>query len=254
MALEALNTPTIASPSFTFEDKNQQPSTKGKRSKRSRLDHHTNNPSCTEEEYLAFCLIMLSRGGGTNVNATTPPPLPSLPKSPQLEITSKPSFKCSLCNKSFPSYQALGGHMVSHRKLSGGGGGRGKSSSSVAKKTSTKTTALSKSGGKVHECSICHMSFPSGQALGGHKRRHYHGGAGGVSSTAGIITTFEGVGSTQTVISHKNPRDFDLNVPALPLPEFPIKEEEVVSPQLPLMKKPKLFMMPMIEIPQFHII
>ncbi|KAK7291068.1 hypothetical protein RIF29_05938 [Crotalaria pallida] len=227
MALEALNTPTTttstASPSCTFEDnKNQQPCTKGKRSKRYRLDHHNNNDdddnlSCTEEEYLAFCLIMLSRGGAT------PPQLPSLPKSPPpLEITAKPSFKCSVCSKSFPSYQALGGHKASHRKLSGGGGcgggGESSSSSSVATKTSAKSTAVSNGDGKVHECSICHKSFPSGQALGGHKRCHY-----------------EGV--TSHVTSHSNPRDFDLNIP--------FEEEEVVSP-LPLMKKPK------IEIPLFH--
>ncbi|MBA0642007.1 hypothetical protein Goklo_026476 [Gossypium klotzschianum] len=45
-------------------------------------------------------------------------------------------------------------------------------------------------------------------ALGGHKRRHYEGGA----ANTGSITS-EGVSSTSTNTTH---RDFDLNIPALP--------------------------------------
>ncbi|XP_042466023.1 zinc finger protein AZF3-like [Zingiber officinale] len=57
----------------------------------------------------------------------------------------------------FSSYRALGVHNSSHRKrpavISG----------AVAKK-------------KPHECSVCHVSFPTGQALGGHMRSHFNGG------------------------------------------------------------------------------
>lgn len=28
---------------------------------------------------------------------------------------------------------------------------------------------------KLHKCSVCSVEFPSGQALGGHKRLHYKG-------------------------------------------------------------------------------
>lgn len=104
-------------------------------------------------------------------------------------------FECTTCNKVFHSYQALGGHRASHKKLLGGGKcsppspklepsnvagndasispthkqqeqlvsemGIGSSSSSSTKKVVQK-----------HECPICYRVFPSGQALGGHKRSH----------------------------------------------------------------------------------
>ncbi|CAL0327100.1 unnamed protein product [Lupinus luteus] len=249
MAMEALKSPTTAAPSFTFEEDNLRhhepaPWAKRKRSRRSRMDN--DHPSCTEEEYLAFCLIMLARGDTTTTTTTTTvsankthtTPAPSNNPAPLATATeqSKLSYKCSVCNKAFPSYQALGGHKASHRKLAGGSGGEDQPTSSAVTNSSA-NTASSKGGNKTHECSICHKSFPTGQALGGHKRCHYDGGAGGGSSSA--ITASEGVGSTHTV-SHSHKRDFDLNLPAFP--DFATKllvEDEVSSP-LP-MKKPRLF-------------
>ncbi|KAL1564749.1 zinc finger protein ZAT10-like [Salvia divinorum] len=205
MALEALSSPTAAPPPFDFDSAASLPWSKGKRTKRPR----SHDP--TEEEYLALCLIMLARGGptSTSVAATTPTPPPQnphkrAPLSPPRPATdaSKLIYKCSVCNKAFGSYQALGGHKASHRKLNGGGGDHDHSASPVA---------ASGGGGRTHECSICHRSFPTGQALGGHKRRHYDGGAasgnGGGSSG---VTSSEGAGSTGSL------RNFDLNLPAMP--------------------------------------
>ncbi|XP_019094563.1 PREDICTED: uncharacterized protein LOC104759895 [Camelina sativa] len=84
-------------------------------------------------------------------------------------------FECTVCGKGFTTYQALGGHKASHRvkppltlvENAGADGGD---------KTRTKMLAPS---GKIHKCSICHVVFPTGQALGGHKRRHYEGVLGG---------------------------------------------------------------------------
>ncbi|XP_057427433.1 zinc finger protein ZAT10-like [Lotus japonicus] len=239
MAMEALNSPTTTAPSFTFNDHPTlrhpaEPWAKRKRSKRSR--------SCSEEEYLALCLIMLARGGAATTTATPPLQPATAPSG-----SSRLSYKCSVCDKAFPSYQALGGHKASHRKHSGGGGedhSAGATSSAVATTTSSANTG---SGGKAHECSICHKSFPTGQALGGHKRCHYEGGGGSSSATAS-----EGVGSTHTV-SHSHHRDFDLNIPALP--EFPSTkagEDEVESPHPVMKKKQRVFMIPKIEIPQLH--
>ncbi|GER40205.1 zinc-finger protein [Striga asiatica] len=177
MALEALNSPTTPTTSFQYDW------TKGKRTKRSR------NPDPSDEEYLALCLVMLARGGGA---APLPPPAKLL-------------YKCSVCDKVFSSYQALGGHKASHRKLAAGGDQPAASATSSA------------SGGRTHECSICHMCFPTGQALGGHKRRHYEGGKAASSECAG-----------STVVSQ---RGFDLNLP--PPPEFWSGfgvEDEVESP------------------------
>ncbi|MBA0681868.1 hypothetical protein Goari_023641 [Gossypium aridum] len=97
-------------------------------------------------------------------------------------------FKCKVCNKAFNSYQALGGHKASHHKLSSG--------INDYQSTSTTTSSISTSipSGRSHKCSICHKSLSSGQALRGHKRLHYEGGAG----TAKGITTSERSASTNT--------------------------------------------------------
>ncbi|XP_047960380.1 zinc finger protein ZAT10-like [Salvia hispanica] len=195
MALQALNSPTTPTPpSFKLDNTATinylEPWSKGKRSKRPRTSDHP-----TEEEYLALCLIMLARGGAASSTAAPPPK--SLPPPPPPAV-----YKCSVCNKAFGSYQALGGHKASHRKLSSGGGGDEHSTTTSSAVT---TTSGAGAGGRVHECSICHKGFPTGQALGGHKRRHYDGGA-----AAAAASWSEGVGST---VSH---RDFDLNLPAFP--------------------------------------
>ncbi|KAL3812324.1 hypothetical protein ACJIZ3_013592 [Penstemon smallii] len=190
MALEALNSPTSThTPSFQWDESSW---TKGKRSKRQR-DHEP-----TEEEYLALCLVMLARGGPTST-ATAAPLQPKTTRTPPMTSSdpSKLLYKCSVCNKAFVSYQALGGHKASHRKHSGGGDDNQTTTTSAS--TATTTT----SSGRIHECSICHKCFPTGQALGGHKRCHYDGGA------SSAVTSSEGVGSS--TITHRN---FDLNLPA----------------------------------------
>ncbi|XP_015972532.1 zinc finger protein ZAT10 [Arachis duranensis] len=248
MALEALNSPTANS----FENSHNhghsqfESWTKRKRSRRGssqpRFDHH--NPPCTEEEYLALCLIMLARGhAGPGTAAVLPPPQLTAGDS---STAAKLSYKCSVCNKAFPSYQALGGHKASHRKNTVVAGGGDDNSTSSAATTSSATAGAAVSGGgsgKAHECSICHKTFPTGQALGGHKRCHYDGGAAG---SAGGVTTEEGVGSTHTAFSH---RDFDLNVPAYG--EFS-RDEEVESPHPVMKKRPRVFMVQKIEIPQIR--
>ncbi|MQL41287.1 C2H2-type zinc finger protein, partial [Escherichia coli] len=155
---------------------------------------------------------------------------------------SKLSYKCSVCNKAFSSYQALGGHKASHRKLAGGGSEDHSTSSAV---TTGSANAASNGGGRSHECSICHKSFPTGQALGGHKRCHYDGGAG-----SSAVTASEGVGSTHTV-SHSHNRDFDLNLPAFPDLSTKLFVEDEVSSPLPV-KKPRLLTLPNIEIPPYQ--
>lgn len=67
-------------------------------------------------------------------------------------------FVCKTCNREFSSFQALGGHRASHRKLKPFLSGDGLHNNAI------KT--------KAHECSVCGLEFPLGQALGGHMRRH----------------------------------------------------------------------------------
>ncbi|KAE8715236.1 putative zinc finger protein [Hibiscus syriacus] len=104
-------------------------------------------------------------------------------------------FECKACKKVFNSHQALGGHRASHKKVKGCFAARQdhlddsqadeghdaitheeffptKSRSPLQFDQGTSTTALKRKS-KVHECSICHRVFSSGQALGGHKRCHW---------------------------------------------------------------------------------
>ncbi|CAH1439669.1 unnamed protein product [Lactuca virosa] len=68
-------------------------------------------------------------------------------------------FHCKTCNKSFKSFQALGGHRASHKRP----------------KSSDVNELPSPAKPKIHECSVCGLEFAIGQALGGHMRRHRDG-------------------------------------------------------------------------------
>ncbi|XP_059644549.1 zinc finger protein ZAT4-like [Cornus florida] len=117
--------------------------------------------------------------------------------------TSKKSrFECTTCNKSFHSYQALGGHRASHKK---------NKECSVSKIDNTKLiksinnesfidhemvgdnaekaeTVYGPKKSKGHECPICFKVFSSGQALGGHKRSHVVVGGSEARSNHSIVT------------------------------------------------------------------
>ncbi|KAG8496691.1 hypothetical protein CXB51_007932 [Gossypium anomalum] len=126
-------------------------------------------------------------------------------------------FECTTCKKIFHSYQALGGHRASHKRTKGcSASDNGETSTETETSpepnpTSATDTAnfVSDSNGVVkknkgHECPICLKVFPSGQALGGHKRSHL---------------VAEAKENRSQTIETQNPipeiRDFlDLNLPA----------------------------------------
>lgn len=196
-------------------------------------DPSSSSPS--EEDVAALILLQLFR------ETQTPKP-PQTQKEPQtLTQTVVPtqtpltfdSYTCSVCGKGFSSYQALGGHKASHR---------------VKPPQPLVENAIAEAGdkprpkmmmapsGKIHECSICHCVFPTGQALGGHKRRHYEGVLGGQKrghnevflggsggENGGDKSWSPGNGSVVTNVSDPEQRQsslewIDLNKP--PLPEF----------------------------------
>lgn len=147
-------------------------------------------------------------------------------------------FECTTCNKIFHSYQALGGHRASHKKTKGCLASIVDSSENSIEtdnitpeptahdgdnknlidrhdmpanddrkleKKVEKINTVSKKSSKGHECPICLKVFPSGQALGGHKRSHLIGGNSDAKNR-------------QTIVIEKpipGIRDFlDLNLPA----------------------------------------
>ncbi|KAK1306597.1 Zinc finger protein ZAT3 [Acorus calamus] len=215
---------------------------KGKRSRRTKaVSGVVDGPS--EEEDLAYCLLMLSTaaaaaasaaanvGPSTGVVAETeescasasrdednqhhpnraviaappitigliewPVPRPCPGPGPSSSGGPRGMFECKACKKVFTSHQALGGHRASHKKVKGcfaarldesarqedpGGGGdarEGERLSSMKSAIVLYEAGAGKSAhaqgrkAKVHECSICHRVFASGQALGGHKRCHW---------------------------------------------------------------------------------
>ncbi|XP_039139216.1 zinc finger protein ZAT5-like [Dioscorea cayenensis subsp. rotundata] len=158
-------------------------SIKGKRTKRLRAVSSSSSSDLSgsateEEEDMANCLILLAQGGIITATTTTT----TIEKSEKL-ITSKKSsevitglsvYECKTCNKCFPSFQALGGHRASHKKPKILNIADEKKpvidEESIIKTVSVSTNVSNKP--RVHECSICGSEFSSGQALGGHMRRH----------------------------------------------------------------------------------
>ncbi|XP_054782404.1 zinc finger protein ZAT4-like [Prosopis cineraria] len=159
-------------------------------------------------------------------------------------VVPKGLFECKACKKIFNSHQALGGHRASHKKVKGCFASRLdhledkdddvitheeflpiKSNSTVHDHPSNNNATLlmasssSKRKSKVHECSICHRTFSSGQALGGHKRCHWITPNAPASSTLARFQQFQDHMERLNQIpkfDNSEPLDLklDLNLPA----------------------------------------
>lgn len=195
-------------------------------------------------------------------------------------------YECKTCNRTFPSFQALGGHRASHKKpkamminddrlllksqhqrqqqhqqqqflvsksddeedgnfrnvsslslqLSNNNNNRGNNNSSFYSGNNNNNVGKGNNS-KVHECSICGAEFTSGQALGGHMRRHRSAPVSATATTAN--TTLSLTPMAVVVAGQDQPRksssssssrnnllslDLDLNLPA---PEDDPKESKL---------------------------
>ncbi|MCD7451304.1 hypothetical protein HAX54_010923 [Datura stramonium] len=166
-------------------------------------------------------------------------------------------YECKTCNRTFPSFQALGGHRASHKKPKTSLNAEFNRKSYLdfsdeddyhqQHSPSTTTTTLynyknknnyikqnmpnSSSPARIHECSYCGAEFTSGQALGGHMRRH-RGGANvnsplhlnNLSPATSIDQEF---GNNNNNIIKKKQRDHD-ELP-LDLNNLPVQDDPVLS-------------------------
>ncbi|CAL0329053.1 unnamed protein product [Lupinus luteus] len=218
-----------------------------------------------EDQDMANCLILLARGGGgrdfhhhhdhqkkphdhdddgSNNNKTEKGRSSGTSTGKFIEMATTTNitksdffiYECKTCNRSFPSFQALGGHRAGHKKpkfvfleekktlsqlqpqsqshLKFEESGKPNIKPiSFQSESQANRSILNTNKAKIHECSICGSEFTSGQALGGHMRRH----------RAATNTT-----TTQVEVQHgRNRLELDLNLPA---PEEDLRESKFQFP------------------------
>ncbi|TQD84592.1 hypothetical protein C1H46_029849 [Malus baccata] len=144
----------------------------------------------TKEEDVAFCLMMLSRDKwkkqdrhhqheqeqekddeverSTEDTDDSEEHLINLPRT----RTARGKYKCETCNKVLKSYQALGGHRASHKKIMALNANPIYKPELEQENYNVAGNSSSVAERKIHECPVCFRVFSSGQALGGHKRSH----------------------------------------------------------------------------------
>ncbi|CDO99809.1 unnamed protein product [Coffea canephora] len=228
-------------------------------------DDHASNE---EDEYTAKCLILLAQGGDV---IKEPPAINKFDQAQEFgteKFNSKRYieapisgngkagmyvYECKTCGRTFPSFQALGGHRASHKKPKNMAAaeekklyfdmsddeeetifknGKNKSNYNNSSPLSlelinnnnrgtSSNSNLYKSASfpKIHECSHCGAEFPSGQALGGHMRRHR--GAPAMTSTTLSLgqlspeeTTDQDSDEAEANKRTSNGLSLDLNLPA----------------------------------------
>ncbi|KAL0454306.1 UNVERIFIED_CONTAM: Zinc finger protein AZF2 [Sesamum latifolium] len=106
-------------------------------------------PPAPDEEYVADCLVVLAGSGGDA--SPSDDPTTSLPADDS-EKQKDNCYKCDVCDKVLPSYQALGGHKTSHRS---------KPPTAAATATVETSSGTNYSSGRPHACPICHKAFPT---------------------------------------------------------------------------------------------
>ncbi|KAK6947579.1 hypothetical protein RJ641_001052 [Dillenia turbinata] len=154
----------------------------------------TEDASTTAEEDVALSLIMLSKDIWKRNNERF-----------------GGDFKCRTFNKTFGSYQALGGYRLGHKKKM------------TRKSNSTKNVGVGVNDvadhhRKVYECPFCDKVFESGQAMGGHKRSHF--------TTTNLSANNNLVSSNSSAAAKFKDHLIDLNLPA-PIEDDPIRIQEM---------------------------
>ncbi|XP_019441021.1 PREDICTED: zinc finger protein ZAT5-like [Lupinus angustifolius] len=160
-------------------------------------------------------------------------------------------YECKTCNRTFPSFQALGGHRASHKKPKAISTQEKKQQhflfSSDEEEFQFKTNnnrpislqfnirgnlySTNNNKCKVHECSICGAEFTSGQALGGHMRRHR--APVGTNTTLSLTPMALEPEEDQQPRKRRNvlPLNLDLNLPAPEPQDCPTESKFALAPK-----------------------
>ncbi|OMO84396.1 Zinc finger, C2H2-like protein [Corchorus capsularis] len=205
--------------------------------------------STEEDEDMANCLIMLAQSDGPKRIHKNIEKFNTTRKFSEIATTTNKAgfyvYECKTCNRSFPSFQALGGHRASHKKPKAAAAmgedkkplglavkdddeeGQNRESPVLALQVSNNKVnshGNNNKGSKIHECSICGSEFNSGQALGGHMRRHRAAAAAAAAAATNIQAAMSADTTSTTndsssdhihhEIKHRNILSLDLNLPA----------------------------------------
>ncbi|KAJ9140015.1 hypothetical protein P3X46_030703 [Hevea brasiliensis] len=139
----------------------------------------------SNEESVALCLLMLSRDKWEKTKQVDEYMEEKVDAEDEYDDESvdeiavrsknQRKYRCGTCQRSFRSYQALGGHKASHKKMKthvkddeydeGEGSGCGGNNNN--------NNGVLPIEPKMYKCPFCDKVFESGQALGGHKKVHY---------------------------------------------------------------------------------
>ncbi|TMW96764.1 hypothetical protein EJD97_006816 [Solanum chilense] len=213
-----------------------------------------------EDEDMANCLILLAQSGcGHKVEEVKKEKIHNR-KFAEIANSSTAGkagffvYECKTCNRTFNSFQALGGHRASHKKpktiledkktvtvntdttatatataaaATGAGHDNLHDQGQERLNKISNTTIQSNVKTKIHECSICGSEFSSGQALGGHMRRHRQ------PPTTTMINASNVSESCHEEKSRRNVLCLDLNLPA-PVEDDHKFEQSLVFSAAPL--------------------
>ncbi|KAM0846562.1 hypothetical protein ACQ4PT_055583 [Festuca glaucescens] len=199
--------------------------------------------SAEEEEDMALCLMVLARGARSKPSSLLAVAKDAVvagkeegklrSRRPVVAGAGEYVYECRTCGRCFPSFQALGSHRTSHKKprllptpdeetrptppvpeentLTLRSPAADPTVLAIPatppKHEAAMATAIGGSKqqqGRVHECGVCGAEFTSGQALGGHMRRH-HPLVPASHTNVGVVASSE---------KEKSLLELDLSMPA----------------------------------------
>ncbi|CAN6565130.1 unnamed protein product [Malus baccata var. baccata] len=134
-------------------------------------------------------------------------------------VRTRGKYKCETCDKVFISYQALGGHRASHKKILKTqvfDDYEEEEDEDFEEDDGQNGNLAVVENHRTFECSVCFKQFDSGQALGGHKKVHYYNNLTTNTPTRNVNLPSSTTNFVDNLV-------IDLNLPA------PEEEEEEVS-------------------------